>query len=249
MKKDAFYFSHDSNAKDDPKCVLLIEQLGLEGYGIFWVLIEILREQPNYKYPLILLPALARRFNTSSEKINAVVSKYGLFDIENNEVFLSPSLTERMQYLEAKREKRSIAGQLGNEKRWGLVAIESQCDGKASLSKVKQSKVNNILSTEKNWRNDFELYKDSLRKGHKEFLANTDAHKKLIDRYPYINIKKSLDMICVDYWLKDGYAIKKKTKTIQIDWATTFINSFKFQSNRINYTKEQLDEFKKQSNE
>ena len=42
MSKDAYYFSHDSNAKDDPKCMVLIDQLGLEGYGIFWVLIETL---------------------------------------------------------------------------------------------------------------------------------------------------------------------------------------------------------------
>ena len=33
MKKDAYYFSHDSNAQDDPKCMLLIDQLGMEGYG------------------------------------------------------------------------------------------------------------------------------------------------------------------------------------------------------------------------
>ena len=36
-KKDAYYFSHYSNAKDDFKCMLLIEELGLEGYGIFWI--------------------------------------------------------------------------------------------------------------------------------------------------------------------------------------------------------------------
>ena len=71
--KDAYYFSHDSNAKDDPKCVLLIEQLGLEGYGIYWVLIEVLRDQPNYSYPVELLPALARRYNTTAEKIKTVV--------------------------------------------------------------------------------------------------------------------------------------------------------------------------------
>lgn len=34
MSKDAYYFTHDSNAKDDPKCALLIDQLGMEGYGI-----------------------------------------------------------------------------------------------------------------------------------------------------------------------------------------------------------------------
>jgi len=77
--KDAYYFSHDSNAKDDPKCVLLIEQLGLEGYGIFWVLIETLRDQPEYKYPLALIPALARRYNTTAVKTMHVISDYGLF--------------------------------------------------------------------------------------------------------------------------------------------------------------------------
>ena len=38
MSKDAYYFTHDSNAKDDPKCALLIDQLGMEGYGIYWML-------------------------------------------------------------------------------------------------------------------------------------------------------------------------------------------------------------------
>ncbi len=55
MAKDAYYFSHDSNAKDDPKCMLLIEELQLEGYGIYWVLIETLREQENFKYPLKMI--------------------------------------------------------------------------------------------------------------------------------------------------------------------------------------------------
>lgn len=119
MSKDAYYFSHDSNAKDDPKCVLLIEQLGLEGYGIFWILIETLREQPGYKYPLVLLPALSRRFNTTFEKMKAVVTKYNLFQIEGNEFFFSHSLNERMNKLDSKRESNRIAGQISaaNKKR------------------------------------------------------------------------------------------------------------------------------------
>ena len=50
--KDAYWLQHDSNAKDDPKCMLLIEDLGLEGYGVFWVLIEYLRDQPDYRCSL-----------------------------------------------------------------------------------------------------------------------------------------------------------------------------------------------------
>jgi hypothetical protein len=104
MKKDAYYFSHDSNAKDDPKCVMLIDQLGLEGYGIYWVLIELLRDQPEYKYPLLLLPAIAKKYNTTFEKVKAVVNAYGLFQIDENN-FFSFSFNERMKVIDAKREQ------------------------------------------------------------------------------------------------------------------------------------------------
>lgn len=106
MSKDAYYFSHDSNAKDDPKCVLLIEQLGLEGYGIYWVLIEILRDQPNYRYPIALIPSIARRYNTTTEKVKTVLTAYTLFAIENDEFFYSESLDNRMKIREAISEKR-----------------------------------------------------------------------------------------------------------------------------------------------
>ena len=43
MARTNCYFPHDSNAKDDPKCMILIDPLGPEGYGIYWVLVEILR--------------------------------------------------------------------------------------------------------------------------------------------------------------------------------------------------------------
>jgi len=77
--------------------MMLIEQLGLEGYGIFWVLIETLRDQPSYKYPVNLLPAVARRYNTSFEKVKTVVYNYNLFFIENDEFFFSDSLNNRME--------------------------------------------------------------------------------------------------------------------------------------------------------
>ena len=126
MAKDAYYFSHDSNAKDDPKCVMLIEQLGLEGYGIFWVLVETLRDQPEYKYPLALIPALARRYNTTAEKIKTVVMNYALFDVENDEFFYSNSLNRRMEKREALSEKQ----RQNVLKRWNnTTVLPEQCSG------------------------------------------------------------------------------------------------------------------------
>ena len=136
--KDAYYFSHDSNAKDDPKCVLLIEQLGLEGYGIFWVLIETLRDQPNYKYPLALIPALARRYNTTSEKMKTVVMQYNLFSItEKGEFFFSESLNRRMESLSIFRESQRKKAL----KRWSdAPALPRECHGNADPMPVKESK-------------------------------------------------------------------------------------------------------------
>lgn len=119
MTKEAYWFKHDSNAKDDPKCIILIEELGLEGYGIFWVLVETLRAQPDFKAPLRILPAIARRHNTSTEKVKAVVTRYELFEVEAEEFFYSPSLIQRMEPLIEKKKKLSLAGKRGAEARWG----------------------------------------------------------------------------------------------------------------------------------
>lgn len=85
--KDEFWFSHASDAKDDPKCMLLIEQLGLEGYGIFWILVEVLRQQKDYKYPISLLSPLSRKYNTTLAKMEVVVKDYSLFEIDDKSFF------------------------------------------------------------------------------------------------------------------------------------------------------------------
>lgn len=152
--KDSTYFPHDSNAKDDPKIMLLIAQLGLEAYGIYWVLIEYLREQPGYQAPLILLDPLSRRFGLSKEKFEAIVKNYGLFTYDDFN-FYSTSLIQRMIPMEKKREQQKINAL----KRWGndATALPRQCDGNTTAmqskvknsieknSKVKDSKEKNII--------------------------------------------------------------------------------------------------------
>lgn len=150
--KDAYYFPHDANAKDDPKCVMLIEQLGLEGYGIFWILVETLRDQPDYKYPLSLLPAIARRYNTTAEKVKTVVANYGLFEIENDTFFYSNSLCNRMIEFENKREKRRLSAQKAITARWQkyerntnvVRTNNNSIPSKVKESKEKESKEDNI---------------------------------------------------------------------------------------------------------
>lgn len=110
MNKDAYYFPHDSNATNDPKILVLMAELGLEGYGIYWTIIEHLRDQPEYSTSLIVLKALAMRYNTSHEKYIAVVKSYRLFHLEDETSFYSQSLLHRMSSWEAKRKAGRKAG-------------------------------------------------------------------------------------------------------------------------------------------
>ena len=139
--KDAYWLQHDSNAKDDPKCMLLIEDLGLEGYGAFWVLIEYLRDQPDYKCSLSILRVLARKYNTTEPVLKNVVKNYNLFVIDNESFFFSESLINRMLPLEEKREKARIAA----ESRWGKCernadAMQTHSECNANLMPKREEK-------------------------------------------------------------------------------------------------------------
>ena len=123
----------------------------MEGYGIYWMLIETLREQPDYTYPVANIPALGRRYNTTAEKVKTVVCNYGLFTVKDDKIFFSDSLNRRMLVFEEKRAKRSEAGRLGNAARWKT----SQTDRNAITmrsqfiaSKVKKSKEKESIGKE-----------------------------------------------------------------------------------------------------
>ncbi len=197
--KEAYYFSHDSNAKDDPKCVLLIEQLGLEGYGIFWVLIETLREQPNYKYPLALLPALARRFNTTVEKMKAVVFNYQLFEITHDEFFYSDSLNRRMEIMIEKSQKRITKAKKAAAARWkktidgnvnaNAMLEHSTSNASAMLNDANEKKVNeskrNEIKVNENKYYDKHDKNDKLNIFTKLLIDNKIINKEDLKIYEY----------------------------------------------------------------
>ena len=153
MKKTN-YFSHDSNARNDSKIIPLRMKLGIEGYGIYFMIIERLREETNYTC-LKDYDGLAFDFRTTKEKIKSVIEDFDLFEFTDDGYFYSKSLKQRMLIKDEKSKKRSEAGVLGNEKRWKkpkknpienqpVIANVSQCDENSSQvkeSKVKESKV------------------------------------------------------------------------------------------------------------
>ena len=160
MANNAYYFSHDSNAKDDPKCMLLIDQLGLEGYGIFWILIEVLREQPEYRYPIDLVPILARRYNTTAEKMSTVIRNYGLFQFDEEKMFFSLSLNKRMDKVQIGINQRRNAGLASAQKRLyqGIATPVERPLDECSTKKRKEKKGNEIKLNENTISNFEEFY-------------------------------------------------------------------------------------------
>lgn len=65
---------------NDPRIMLLLDQLGPEGYGILRLLEETSKHHPDSCW-LELLPALAREYNTTAAKIETVIRQYGFFDV------------------------------------------------------------------------------------------------------------------------------------------------------------------------
>jgi uncharacterized protein YbaR (Trm112 family) len=49
LAKEAYYFSHDANARNQINILCMRSVYGMEGYGVFWAIIEMLSESENHK--------------------------------------------------------------------------------------------------------------------------------------------------------------------------------------------------------
>ena len=151
--RDTFYFPHEYNAKDDPKCERLIWGMGMEGYGIFWALLEVLRVQPDYTYPLANIPIVAYKYRADVDKMRRVVLDFDLFTIVEDKIFFSNGLLNRMRPMDEARNIARECGKKGAAIRWKnwvenrdpnrvqiATPIGPLMASKVNKSKVKESK-------------------------------------------------------------------------------------------------------------
>ena len=123
MKKDAYYFPHYSNARNDSKLLKLRRVLGVEGYGIYFMLLEILREQTDFRLPIKIVEELEYDLRVSKEKILSVITNFELFEVDS-EFFFSPKLLFYLQpYIESS-ERARIAARVRWDKIKGIGEIK-----------------------------------------------------------------------------------------------------------------------------
>lgn len=134
--KDAYWFKHDSNASRDCKLSELRAIYGYEGLGVFWAVIEVLREQNSYKWDEKKTEILAKILMVDSVRFSNIITdckRLGLLEIKNNYLF-SNRLCKDMKVWESKKGNRTKRERKPNE---SLTKREDKRRGE----KIKEEKI------------------------------------------------------------------------------------------------------------
>jgi hypothetical protein len=135
--KEAYYFSHDSNARNDLKMVKLRRLHGLEGVGLFWCVVEMLREANDYMLPLETIPDICYELRITEEVFGS------LFECElltkNDTHFYTESLINRMKKREEISKLRAEVGKKGGLAKQTPSKTEANAKQEVSI-KGKESK-------------------------------------------------------------------------------------------------------------
>tara|TARA_R100000995_G_scaffold84922_1_gene65915 strand:+ start:29279 stop:29974 length:696 start_codon:yes stop_codon:yes gene_type:complete len=111
-KSKTYWFSHDMNAHEDSKIKALMSIWGAEGYGWYWIIVEVMAQQKGYKISTQKkydFPSLALSLpNCSTEKckefVDDCINEFELFKSDGKN-FWSTSLIERMTKHDMARER------------------------------------------------------------------------------------------------------------------------------------------------
>jgi len=138
--KDAYYFPHDSNARMDIRIIELRNIHGWAGYGIYWGIIEVLRDQDSYRFEAekkhLLNTCLGCAY-TDLEPVLSTCVEVGLLAEKDGYLF-SPSLTRRMERVDNIREKRRLAGAKGGSVKQSLSNAKANAKQVLSIKEKKR---------------------------------------------------------------------------------------------------------------
>ena len=113
VESKSVYFTHDSNAFSDPKILKIRKKHGVEGYGIFFALLEKLSASNAYRINIKSIEDLAYDMRVEDKKLNDIIENYDLFKQETDGTgtyFYSQSHRLKMQYKDDKADKKRQAG-------------------------------------------------------------------------------------------------------------------------------------------
>lgn len=203
------YFSHDYNARNDPKLQEVLFEHGVAGLGIFWAIIETLYEQGG-ELPLSACKSIAFALHTESNIVESVVHDFNLFH-NDGEKFWSNSVNARINKRNDITEKRKQAALSS----W-LSRREKQMQSKpdASVMDCNAIKENKIKENINSISNDIEGKKEKTAR---RFIPPTvEEVKARIDEMGYTFDAEAF----IAFYQSNGWVVgKSKMK----DWRAAMV--------------------------
>ena len=207
--RNTSYFSHDSNARNDEKILAVRMKFGMEGYGIYFAILERLRDSADYM-SIRDYNVIAFDFRVSAEKVKSIVEDFGLFVFtEDCKYFYSESFLQRMKLKDLKSEKARESANLRwkkeTEMRTQCERIEEECEGNASkVKESKEIKVNNIIKEEERPKTK----KPSKAQTEKRFVPPSleEVEKYVLEK----NYKNVDAQTFINYYESVGWFVGKK---------------------------------------
>lgn len=150
--KDAYFFPHDANARNDPKVLMMLSVYHYEGYGWYWALLEMMREDRNHRINIegdVAFSSLAHQLFTTPDKLRQYIKDctevfkdegIGLFS-KNDKALWSAAFLRRMERVRDISKKRSRAAKIGWDQRTlpGIPAEEAPEPPPAPKPKAKET--------------------------------------------------------------------------------------------------------------
>ena len=133
------YIPHPSNCRVSSHLLKMQMREGVAGYGVYWMLLEMLRDCPDYR-TFYFPESFAFAFHVPDVGlVERVCKEYGLFEFDDNDYMSCPWLSSVMDEYDEQKKKRSEAGRRGAARRWAdnnkddgkAIALPSVDDGKA----------------------------------------------------------------------------------------------------------------------
>jgi len=143
MAKDTLYFRHDFNALSDPKIVKIRMNFGMEGYGVYFATLEILRAQDSCMQSLSELNANAFQMNFDSSKYAAIIKfciDEKLFESDGSS-YWSIRLCEDFFEMKEKSKQASNSARSRWEKKRNANALNPQSKGNAKENSIGEESI------------------------------------------------------------------------------------------------------------
>ncbi|CDN41680.1 DUF4373 domain-containing protein [Paenibacillus sp. P22] len=225
--KDAYYFSHDSNARHDPKVTAMRGVYGPKGYGWYWILVEMMRESDEYRLDMqskYAFHAFASQMQCecieAQDFIKDCIEEFGLFKSDGTS-FWSESLLRRME----KKEKKSEKARNSANARWSREAApdkessesteNEKCESDANASDSMRSscesdalKESKVKESKGNKRSPYSPPKGKLQFAEIVFLSQ-EEHDRLVNDF---GLKET------QYWINQlsDYHVQNQSKPSKI---------------------------------